>query len=87
LGGVGAATARLALVVEVPPEVNGRAVHALAAAQRDLAVAVGAIGMRRRVGGRGDGLVGIEVVRGFHWVWFLYTAVWYLRNGRVAICD
>jgi len=68
LGGVGSAAARLALVVQVSPEVNGRAVHALAPAQHDLAAAVGAYGLRRGVGGCGDGLVGVGMVGGFHQV-------------------
>jgi hypothetical protein len=55
---VGAAAARLALVVEMPPEVNGRAVHAVAAAQRNGAAAVGADSLRWGVGDGGDGLVG-----------------------------
>jgi hypothetical protein len=67
-GGVGAAAARLALVVQMPPEENGRAVHALAAAQRDLAAAVGADGLGRGVGAGRDGLVGVGVVGGFHQV-------------------
>jgi hypothetical protein len=83
---VGAAAARLALVVEMSPEVDGRAVHAVAAAQSDRTAAVGADGLARGVGGGRDGLVGVGVVGGFHGVWFLCTAVWYLRNGRVVIC-
>ena len=81
---MGAAAARLALVVQVPPEVDGRAIHTVAAAQRDRAAAVGADGLRRGVGGRRDGLVGVGVVGGFHRVGFLCTAVSYPRNGRFA---
>ena len=72
---MGSAAARLALVVQVSPEVNGRAVHAVAAAQRDRAAAVGANGLRRGVGSGNDGLVGVGVVGSFHRVWFLCTAV------------
>ena len=79
---MGTVAARLALVVQVPPEVNGRAIHTVAAAQRDRAAAVGADGLGRGVGSGGDGLVGVGVVGGFHRVWFLCTAVWYLGNGR-----
>ncbi|MBK7918071.1 MAG: hypothetical protein IPJ94_17810 [Chloroflexi bacterium] len=52
----------------MPPEVNGRAVHAVAAAQSDLTPAVGAYGLRRGVGGGRDGLVGVGVVGGLHQV-------------------
>ncbi|MBP6803828.1 MAG: hypothetical protein KA362_06940 [Chloroflexi bacterium] len=68
----------------MPPEVNGRAVHALAAAQHDLAPAVGTDGLRRGVGGCGDGLVGVGMVSEFHQVWFLCTAICYLGDGRFA---
>lgn len=82
---MGSAAARLALVVQVSPEVNGRAVHAVAAAQGDRAAAVGADGLGWRVGGSGDGLVGVGVVGKIHRVWFLCTAVSYPRNGCVDI--
>jgi hypothetical protein len=75
---VGAASARLALVVQVSPEVNGRAVHAVAAAQGDRAAAVEAGGVGRGVGGGGDGLMGGGVVGGFHGYGFFCTAVCYL---------
>ncbi len=82
---MGAAAARLALVVQVSPEVNGRAVHTVAAAQGDLTAAVGTDGLRRGVGGCGDGLVGVGMMGGFHQVWFLCMAVCYLGDGRVDI--
>ncbi len=65
---MGAATALPVVVVHVSPEVNGRAVHAVAAAQGDLTPAVGAYGLRRGVGGGGDGLVGVGMMGGFHQV-------------------
>ncbi|MBK8989595.1 MAG: hypothetical protein IPM39_26650 [Chloroflexi bacterium] len=68
----------------MPPEVNGRAIHALAVAQRNLAATMGADGLGWGIDGGRDGLVGVEVMGGFHRVWFLCTAVWYLRDGRVA---
>ena len=65
---MGATAALPVVVVQMPPEVNGRAVHALAAAQHDLAAAMGADSLRRGVSGGYDGLVGIEVVSEFHQV-------------------
>ncbi|MBK7181205.1 MAG: hypothetical protein IPH82_29165 [Chloroflexi bacterium] len=73
LGGVGAAAARPVVVVQMSPEVNGRAVHAVAAAQGDRAAAMGADGLRRGVGGGRDGLVGVGVVGGFLMVGFFCT--------------
>ncbi len=76
------AAARLALVVQVAPEVNGRAVHAVAVAQRDRAAAVGADGLGRGVGGGRDGLVGVGVVGGFHGYGFFCTTMPQVcRNG------
>ncbi len=83
---MGTAAAIPVVVVQVAPEVNARAIHAVAAAQRDLAAAVGADGLRRGVGDGRDGLVGVGVVGGFHMVRCLCTAVWYLRDGRFVIC-
>ena len=65
---MGATAALPVVVVQMPPEVNGRAVHAVAAAQDDLTPAVGAYGLRRGVGRRGNGLVGVGMMGGFHQV-------------------
>ena len=81
---MGATAALPVVVVQMPPEVNGRAVHAVAAAQGDLTSAVGTDGLRRGVGGCGDGLVGVGMVSEFHRVWFLCMAVCYLGDGRFA---
>lgn len=53
-------------VILVPPEVGGLAAHSFAAAQHHHAVAVGAEGLLRGVGGGGDGVVGLGVAGGFH---------------------
>ncbi len=70
-----AARACLALVVQVSPKVNGRAVHAVTAAQGDRVAAVGADGLGRGVGDGRDELVGVGVVGGFHGYGFFCTAV------------